>query len=429
MKHDYTDDEIRSACKDVMSLRAFLDALPTRSAEPAEIAALKAALAESEKQFQAKVDEIALLLDERDKAQGILKDCLAVMPFGNIKTHTVENLPHRIADLASEIASLSLENERLKAELAALRQSTQSAQPILADDGRSLGQVAFDGAKWSHNWEASTIKDKWQRAAQAVAAVVLAQAVRRMEAVPKVELRCFYNGGRTIPEGLEFVRARLIAAAKGEGQAMAKNIPGDKCPLCGAEEVESNTPRTAYACGSSDYDGRPETFHPGDQCDGLRVVINEVPQGEKQPDLSGESEKQPLPCVCGSPTDVGTVHRSDGPCYQAEAQPTTSPSWTPAVGDVVSSIPEMALGGQMYWRDLALQLARVWWKCYKIGASLQHGDLDKDIAFSIVCERHGGRVFHSDTPENAWNKAEEWLLSPDRENFPAACLTPTQSAN
>lgn len=72
--------------------------------------------------------------------------------------------------------------------------------------------MAFDGAKWAHNWEASTIKDKWQRAAQAVASVVLAQAVRRMEAVPKVELRCFYNGGRTIPEGLEFVRARLIAA-------------------------------------------------------------------------------------------------------------------------------------------------------------------------------------------------------------------------
>ena len=185
--------------------RAFLAALPDRP-QAAEIAALKAALAESEKQFQAKVDEIALLLDERDKAQGILKSCLSVMPFGNIETHTVENLPGRIADLASEIASLSLENERLEAELAALRQSIQS------DDGISLGQVAFDGAKWAHNWEASTIKDKWQRAAQAVASVVLAQAVRRMEAVPKVELRCFYNGGRTIPEGLEFVRARLIAA-------------------------------------------------------------------------------------------------------------------------------------------------------------------------------------------------------------------------
>jgi len=75
---------------------------------------------------------------------------------------------------------------------------------------------------------------------------------------------------------------------------------------------------------------------------------------------------------------------------------------------------EMALGGQMYWRDLALQLADVWWKCYGIGASLQHGDLNKDVSFSIVCEKHGGRVFHADTPHNAWLKAEEWLMSPDR---------------
>ena len=34
----------------------------------------------------------------------------------------------------------------------------------------------------------------------------------------------------------------------------------DVCPRCGAPEVESNTPRTTYACGSSDYDGRAETI-------------------------------------------------------------------------------------------------------------------------------------------------------------------------
>lgn len=78
---------------------------------------------------------ITYLAEALSKAQGILKACLSVMPFGNLETHTFENLPGRIADLASEIASLSLENERLEAELAALR------QPILADDGRSLGQA------------------------------------------------------------------------------------------------------------------------------------------------------------------------------------------------------------------------------------------------------------------------------------------------
>jgi len=65
------------------------------------------------------------------------------------------------------------------------------------------------------------------------------------------------------------------------------------------------------------------------------------------------------------------------------------------------------------------QLAQVWWKCHNIGASLQHGNIDTDVSFSVVCEQHGGQCFHADTPENAWLKAEKWLMSPDRANFPA----------
>ena len=34
----------------------------------------------------------------------------------------------------------------------------------------------------------------------------------------------------------------------------------DVCPNCGQDEVEANTPRTVYKCGSSDYDQRPNTF-------------------------------------------------------------------------------------------------------------------------------------------------------------------------
>lgn len=97
----------------------------------------------------------------------------------------------------------------------------------------------------------------------------------------------------------------------------------------------------------------------------------------------------------------------------ADAQPT--PETTPL---------DMALGGQMYWRDLARQLAEVWWKCHNIGASLQHGNIDTDVSFSVVCERHGGQVFHADTPHNAWLLAEKWLMSPDRANFPIATIQP-----
>ena len=41
------------------------------------------------------------------------------------------------------------------------------------------------------------------------------------------------------------------------GQA---GLSRERCPICAAPEVPTNTPRTVYACGSSDYDQRPGTF-------------------------------------------------------------------------------------------------------------------------------------------------------------------------
>ena len=60
MKHDYTNDEIRDAWKDSLSLHAFLAALPERP-QAAEIASLKDSL------FQAQ-EAAKDLLDQRDKA-------------------------------------------------------------------------------------------------------------------------------------------------------------------------------------------------------------------------------------------------------------------------------------------------------------------------------------------------------------------------
>jgi hypothetical protein len=45
-----------------------------------------------------------------------------------------------------------------------------------------------------------------------------------------------------------------------------ENSPRERCPYCGSEEIEANTPRTVYGCGSSDYDQRPNTFKQGDNC-------------------------------------------------------------------------------------------------------------------------------------------------------------------
>jgi len=78
-----------------------------------------------------------------------------------------------------------------------------------------------------------------------------------------------------------------------------------------------------------------------------------------------------------------------------------------------------ALGGIIAWRDLAYQLAKVWWECSKVGGTLQHGEnLSDPITFSVVLPQHGGRCFHAETPLEAWKKAHAWLVSPDRETFP-----------
>lgn len=44
------------------------------------------------------------------------------------------------------------------------------------------------------------------------------------------------------------------------------NTETSGCPECGAEEVEAETPRTVYSCGSSDYDQRPGTFKQSENC-------------------------------------------------------------------------------------------------------------------------------------------------------------------
>ena len=47
------------------------------------------------------------------KDKEIIDECMRVMPFGNIQTHTPENLPARIQELASALAQSEIENDDL----------------------------------------------------------------------------------------------------------------------------------------------------------------------------------------------------------------------------------------------------------------------------------------------------------------------------
>ncbi len=166
------------------------------------------------------------------------------------------------------------EHDKAQAELAALR------TPIQSDAGISLGQVAFDafcpGNTWSY---LNDLKAPWEAAAQAVVAAArpaieaecLAQAIRRIEAVPQEEIWKVYKDAphRIAQKALESVRARLIAAARGEGQ----DKPSTRIEIT---EIPDKKPGPV---GTLAYAPTP-------------VVVNEPPENEKQPDLSGESEKQ-----------------------------------------------------------------------------------------------------------------------------------------
>jgi predicted RNase H-like nuclease (RuvC/YqgF family) len=55
---------------------------------------------------------------ELTEARNILKQCLSIMPVGYIPTHTAENLPEMIGDLAKALAEETTEREKLERELA-----------------------------------------------------------------------------------------------------------------------------------------------------------------------------------------------------------------------------------------------------------------------------------------------------------------------
>ncbi len=63
----------------------------------------------------------------------------------------------------------------------------------------------------------------------------------------------------TVKEG-ELCRIWKYIKTHGNPYPTAHLSENDKCPICFAEEVPVNSPRTVYACGSSSYDGREETL-------------------------------------------------------------------------------------------------------------------------------------------------------------------------
>jgi hypothetical protein len=53
----------------------------------------------------------------REELESIVRKTLAVLPFGNIKTHTAENIPDRVSHIVGEWAKAEARLEKIEAIL------------------------------------------------------------------------------------------------------------------------------------------------------------------------------------------------------------------------------------------------------------------------------------------------------------------------
>jgi hypothetical protein len=94
--------------------------------------------------------------------QNLLKQCLSAMPVGYIPTHTAENLPEMIGDLAKALAEETTERENLERELAAVteqRDRLAEALRIVMADYRLDGRVSAE-ADMLASEVLTTVKEK-----------------------------------------------------------------------------------------------------------------------------------------------------------------------------------------------------------------------------------------------------------------------------
>jgi Sec-independent protein translocase protein TatA len=81
-------------------------------------------------QINTLIDQNAIPERELSDAQNTLKRCLSIMPVGYTPTHTVENLPEMIGDLAKALAEETTEREKLERELA---EAQKENKKLIAD--------------------------------------------------------------------------------------------------------------------------------------------------------------------------------------------------------------------------------------------------------------------------------------------------------
>jgi predicted RNase H-like nuclease (RuvC/YqgF family) len=85
--------------------------------------------------------EMGKLEREFAKAREILIKCLSIMPVGYVPTHTLENLPEMIGDLAKALAEETTEREQLERELAEAKFDLQFRRDLYALQSKELAKA------------------------------------------------------------------------------------------------------------------------------------------------------------------------------------------------------------------------------------------------------------------------------------------------
>jgi hypothetical protein len=146
----------------------------------------------------------------------------------------VERLSKLVKDVGSRNATLERENANMLKTIADVETGIRGAVPEV--DGLNV-PIPIARRTYNAGCIIDTFRERCARLEEAL------QWAMQMEPSP---CRC-----------MDFATPPHVC--KGH-EALAGSDGGEKCPVCGAPEVDAMTPRTTYACGSSDYDQRPGTF-------------------------------------------------------------------------------------------------------------------------------------------------------------------------
>lgn len=117
---------------------------------------------------------------ELDKLRQIVADCMAVMPVGNLRTHTRENLAGRIGGMAKELAEESLENDHFRSLVSNLESQLASAkrdQEIALELREAMKEEVEQLRRWKT--EQMAVESSWDEQAVAkLLGLTLGQSIR-----------------------------------------------------------------------------------------------------------------------------------------------------------------------------------------------------------------------------------------------------------